>query len=203
MFCLIYLSSHEDRVPFPNNGYSYRSFPPQEKTELFPQIYHPHWLGHCVSRLLKRLVKERVARCLPSDEPIDGEKRGILQSSSCATRHFDCINFVKEVADKSKLPLIIFLDKTKAFDHAPGNDLFSTFCSQRITGWLRAWFSPYLSIRFQSVPVDGHHSCPTSITTGVLGRGSAKLLYFPCLNDIAHLLWYDITFLFANEVKNG
>ena len=90
--------------------------------------------------------------------------------------------------DKSKLPLAIFLDLSKAFDTIDHSILIDKLKYYGIRGTSLDWFVSYLSNRTQYVQFNDSTLAHSTITTGV-PQGSIldPLLFIIYMNDIANV----------------
>ena len=89
--------------------------------------------------------------------------------------------------DKSKLPIYIFLDLSKAFDTTNHSILLETLAYNGIKNSPANPFKSYLEDRKQYVEFDDIESDMLSITTGVpQGSILGPLLFIIYINDIAY-----------------
>ena len=83
---------------------------------------------------------------------------------------------------------VVYLDFSKAFDSVPHGRLLHKLSLCGIQGPLHAWFTDYLTSRYQRVVIDGMFSSWVPVTSGVPQGGILVpflfLLYVNCLPDV-------------------
>ena len=188
-------------------------FPSQWKTSVIvplhkrgprndPQNYRPINHTPIISRIMERIVKDQLSIFLLSNNLLNQNQHGFLKNRSCTTCQFDFLNQVTYAADNGKALIVIFLDMTKAFDRVPHARLLTKLQTFGISNPLLAWFSSYLSTRFQVVSIGDHLSKPKPVTSGVVqGSVLGPLLFLLYINDIFPAIRYGVPFLFADDIK--
>ena len=107
--------------------------------------------------------------------------------------------------DRKTLPIIIFMDLSKAFDTLNHNILLDKPYHYGLRGNARCWFKYYLTNSQQYVEIDDTASDKRVITTGVpQGSILGPLLFLIYMNDISYtsqlfkfILYADDTTLFS------
>jgi len=94
---------------------------------------------------------------------------------------------------------VILLDFSKAFDSVPHHRLLSKLEFYGIRGRPAAWIKAFLNNRTQVVSVNGSHSNPQPVTSGVpQGSVLVPVLFLLYINDITHNINSQIR-LFADD----
>jgi hypothetical protein len=78
--------------------------------------YRPINHTSIISRTLERIVQSQLCSYLLSNNLISSSQHGFLRKRSCATSHFEFLDFVTRSADMGNAMVIILLDIQKAFD---------------------------------------------------------------------------------------
>ena len=78
--------------------------------------YRPISLLSCPSKILERLVHNRVLSHLLENDLIAPEQCGFLKGSSCTSQLLEIVNRLSEALDRNYTSKAVFLDLSKAFD---------------------------------------------------------------------------------------
>ena len=97
---------------------------------------------------------------------------------------------------------VLYLDFAKAFDKVDHHILISKLQNIGIHGKLLAWIKSFLSNRTQRVIVDGVHSEPTKVISGVpQGTVLGPLLFIIFINDIYDAVTSSHIWSFADDTR--
>lgn len=115
----------------------------QQRILASPSKVQPDKPHPAVWRIVERLIKEKLARHLLSDNVIEKGQHGFknLSHATCMTNGFDLIIVVAN--DESKRDR--FLDSTKAFVRVFQSRLLSAVTSYGITDSFKFWLLTYLT----------------------------------------------------------
>ena len=97
---------------------------------------------------------------------------------------------------------VIYLDFAKAFDKVDHNILMHKLECLGITGKVLQWVKVFLSNRTQTVIVDGEHSLPQIVISGVpQGTVLGPLLFIVFINDIFGTVNHSVIRSFADDTR--
>ena len=130
-------------------------------------------------------------------------QHGFVQGRSCVTQLLSVLHDMGASLDAGEEIDVVYLDFSKAFDSVPHIGLLHKLSLFGIQGSLYAWFSNYLSSRYQRVQVDGAYSPWVSVTSGVpQGSLLGPFLFLLYLNDLPDVVSNSTSIaLFADDAK--
>ena len=97
---------------------------------------------------------------------------------------------------------VIYLDFAKAFDKVDHKLLLKKVRFYGIGGKLYDWIKEFLSNRTQVVMVDGHHSRPEHVRSGVpQGTVLGPLLFLIYINDLESVVTSSRSSSFADDTR--
>ena len=108
-----------------------------------------------------------------------------------------------ELLEDGKEVCAVFLDFKKAFDSVPHIPLLEKLQRIGLDAHLIMWIKNYLTLRMQSVAVDGATSNPMPVLSGVpQGSVLGPLLFLICINDITTISLSTLSqcILYADDV---
>jgi len=126
---------------------------------------------------------------------------GFLPGRSCTTQLLDVLNYLTVNLDAGHCIDVIYLDFQKAFDSVPHKRLLRKLSTFGIHGKLLKWIENFLLHRKQKVVLNGFHSKPSAVVSGVpQGSILGSLLFIMFINDL--LLAVDSpVYIFADDTK--
>jgi hypothetical protein len=139
---------------------------------------------------------------LESNKLLSLTQHGFRKGRSCLTQllqHYDSI--LRNLNEGFETD-VIYLDFAKAFDKVDHNIPLQKLHNYGIRGNLYEWIKAFLSNRTQTVVVDGHHSDPKPVISGVpQGSVLGPILFIIYINDLHKVVKNCISGSFADDTK--
>ena len=132
-----------------------------------PANYRPISLTCICCKIFEHIMLSHIAKHLSTNDILINQQHGFRQNFSCETQLVSTINdWAKSINQRSQTDVIL-LDFSKAFDSVPHHRLLSKLEFYGIRGRPAAWIKAFLNNRTQVVSVNGSHSNPQPVTSGV------------------------------------
>ena len=192
-----------------NSGHIAPAFKKQIITPVFKKgsrakaaNYRPISLTSHIIKTFERIIRTRIVKHLEENNLLCKNQHGFLKGRSCLTqllKHTDIIlkNFLNGLDTDS-----IYLDFSKAFDKVDHEILLGKLHSYGIRGNLYTWIKSYLSDRVQSVVINGSHSYPAKVESGVpQGTVLGPILFLIYINDLHQCINHSIISHFADDTR--
>ena len=139
---------------------------------------------------------------LESHNLISSKQHGFRKGRSCLTQlisHID--NIIQNQLDGSETD-VIYLDYAKAFDKVDHKILLTKLKRYGITGHLHDWLTQFLTNRQQVVTINGRHSRPSPVISGVpQGTVLGPILFILYINDLEKVLSESRNGSFADDTR--
>jgi Reverse transcriptase (RNA-dependent DNA polymerase)/Endonuclease/Exonuclease/phosphatase family len=161
--------------------------------------YRPISLLNVFSKILEKIVGNRLSSFLESNKILSDSQFGFRKSHSTVHPLTKLLNFVAQANNSKEHVIAIFCDLRKAFDTCDHNILLDKLYKIGIRGIELSWFRNYLTGRKQFVFINGVSSNLLDILIGVpQGSILGPLLFLVYINDLP-LCSKLLSLLFADD----
>ena len=162
--------------------------------------YRPVSLTCILSKLCEHIISSSIMRHLEQHSILYDLQHGFRSGRSCETQ---LISFIQELCssnDKNIQTDVIVMDFAKAFDKVPHKRLLHKLNYYGIRGNTLNWIQDFLSLRSQTVLLEGVKSDNIQVTSGVpQGTVLGPILFLIYINDFHEYLNYSTLRLFADD----
>jgi hypothetical protein len=146
--------------------------------------YRPISLLSSISKILEKIVSEKLIYHLTSNDLLYTHQYGFIPSRSAEHNLLHIVNYVSAALNEGNLCVGVFLDLKKAFDVCDHSILLKKLSKMGINGVALNWFKNYLSGRCQRVEIDGNLSDEQQLDISVIqGSILGPLLFLCYIND--------------------
>ena len=150
--------------------------------------YRPISLLSLVSKVLERIIHNRVSNYLSSNKLLSDRQFGFRKGFSTQEALLSVTNDWHKQLSSNQQVAAVFFDLRKAFDSVPHHLITKSLSSFGISGSLLAWFTDYLAGRQQRVVLDGFSSSLSPVTSGVpQGSILGPLLFITFMDSLNQL----------------
>ena len=150
-----------------------------------PINYRPINLTSVVGKLIKTIIRDKLATFLEKNNMINNSQHGFCNKCSCLTNLLDFYNDVFNIYEETKAIDIIYLDFQKAFDKVLHKHLLKKLESHGMSGNILKWVEDWLSNRRQHVVINSKSSNWRDVKSGVpQGSVLSPILFLIYVNDI-------------------
>lgn len=157
------------------------------KAHTDPLNYRPVSLTSVCCKSMERIVASKLADYLEENDILSSHQYGFRRNRSTEDQLLLTYDDVGRWMDGGDVVDVILLDFSKAFDVVNHSVLLSMLQSLGVGGRLLTWIFAFLSGRMMSVCVDGCHSRPVEVTSGVpQGSVLGPLLFLVYINYVAN-----------------
>jgi exonuclease III len=161
--------------------------------------YRPISLLSSVSKILEKIVAEKLITHLLTNNLLYNNQYGFLPNRSTEQNLIQILNYITTAFNEGSYCIGVFLDLRKAFDVCSHEILLKKLEKMGISGTTHKWFTSYLSGRSQCVDISGSLSDFIELAISVIQGSTLGPLLFLCyIND----LWSATTLfsiLFADD----
>lgn len=162
--------------------------------------YRPVSLTCICSKLLEHILYSHIYSHLSLYNILCDEQHGFRHARSCESQLLLTINDLAINLNNRGQTDVIMLDFSKAFDKVSHQHLYHKLQNYGIRGNILEWLKHFLMDRSQRVIINGEHSNPARVTSGVpQGTVLAPLLFLCYINDLPNNIVSTIR-LYADDV---
>jgi hypothetical protein len=155
--------------------------------------YRPISLLSSISKILEKIVAEKLVKHLLDNDLLYVHQYGFLPNRSTEHNLLQIVNYISNALNEGNYCIGVFLDLKKAFDVCSHEILLKKLEKMGIRGISYAWFKNYLSGRTQFVDINGNRSESLNIDISVIqGSILGPILFLCYIND-----FYAATTLFS------
>lgn len=129
--------------------------------------YRPISLTAVPCKILEHIIFHNIMAHLDSNNILVNSQHGFRKKLSCETQLITTVEEIAKSLDNGKQSDLIIMDFSKAFDVVPHQQLVNKLDYYGIRGHLKNWITTWLTLREQSVVVDGVSSPAVHVSSGV------------------------------------
>ena len=167
-----------------------------------PANYRPISLTSHVIKIFERVIRSRLVEYLEDNNLISHTQHGFRKGRSCLTQLLQHYDEILNNLNQGYETDVLYLDYAKAFDKVDHNILLQKLRAYGISGQLYSWIKTFLTNRTQTVVVDGYHSVPRPVISGVpQGSVLGPILFIIYINDLHTVVKNCKAGSFADDTK--
>ena len=153
-------------------------------------------------KIFERIIRKKLVKHLEENNLLCNCQHGFRRGRSCLTQLLIHIDQIHRNLLEGHDTDVIYLDFEKAFDKVDHELLLKKLKSYGIQGRLYNWIEEYLKERHQIVVVDGKHSFPAQVKSGVpQGTVLGPVLFLIFINDIEKCIQDCTISSFADDTR--
>ena len=167
-----------------------------------PANYRPIALTSHIIKVFERIIKVQMIAHILANNILCKNQHGFWKGRSCLTQLLHHIDIIINNLLANSDTDVVYLDFAKAFDKVDHQILLKKLHAYGVRGKLLTWLNCYLSNRWQTVVINGAHSTPTRVISGVpQGTVLGPLLFILYLNDLNKCIKHSVVSSFADDTR--
>ena len=167
-----------------------------------PANYRPVSLTSHLAKVAERVIRSQMSDFVEKSGFFTHDQHGSRSGYSCFTQLAQHLDDVLHDLEQGHNVDVLYLDLSKAYDRVSHKRLLQKLEHCGIGGSLLAWLECFLSNRTQVVVVNGCHSSPARVLSGVpQGTVLAALLFLIYINDLPTVAHHSMVKMFVDDSK--
>ena len=167
-----------------------------------PENYRPIANSSHLIKVFEKVIRKYMVAYLDENNLFNPNQHGFRHNHSCLSQLLAHYEEVLSCIEEGLGVDVIYLDFSKAFDKVNFNVLFHKLKSLGVDGKLGKWLYAFLTNRTQTVLVNGVHSIPFLVLSGVpQGSVLGPLLFLILIADIDKNLDHCLLSSFADDTR--
>ena len=167
-----------------------------------PANYRPIALTSHIIKIFGRIIRNHLIAHLENNSLLCNNQHGFRPHRSCLTQLLPHIDMILLNLLEGQDTDVIYLDFAKAFDKVDHEILLKKLHAYGIRGKLLTWLTCYLADRQQTVVINGKHSYPADVISGVpQGTVLGPILFIIYLNDMQKCITNSVISSFADDTR--
>ena len=147
--------------------------------------YRPIALTSHIIKVFEKIVRSHLVKFIEDNQLFNSGQHGFRQGRSCLSQLLDHYDNILKLLEMGLNVDTIYLDFSKAFDKVDHNVIMDKLRLMGISGKIYDWITSFLSLRYQTVIVNGFSSEPSHVKSGVpQGSVIGPLLFLVLISDI-------------------
>lgn len=164
------------------------------------QSYRPITLLSCISKVLERIIQNRLEYIIVKNKYLKPEQCGFVRGGGTMDPLTRIDHELRKHIEMKQLSLVLYVDLKSAFDKVWSKGLIFKLARHGLKGNMLKWFKNYMSDRKMQVKLEGHFSPQKNLEAGTpQGAVCSPTLFNIMLSDLPddmHIKKY----IFADDI---